>query len=253
MSTLVNSIVMGDERSSGLIKGVPFGVIAPGASVIKTLYLLNSGAPGNRMIDISIRSRSIATPPEPMADGSILNELADASETLQTLVVPTVEPMQIVFEVVYRRALGQRRGLADLESYEDTFWDDGEGGEAVVNAKMKCEGPWALEVVDVRLVKEVSIVDRFCSYSEAEVRWSGWKSGEGDRKLSVREGTRRVSCWYVPLIQTVDVDYVSRELEYLPGDEFCDMCRITLAPESGQDFDKVPIPGPGKYEMDWRR
>jgi hypothetical protein len=42
-------------------------------------------------------------------------------------------------------------------------------------------------------------------------------------------------------------------VEYLPGDEFGDVCRISLAPESGQDFDQVPIPGPGGYEVTWRR
>jgi hypothetical protein len=153
-NSLVNSIVLGEERSSGLIKGVPFGVIAPGVNVMKTLYLFNSGSPGNRMIDISVRSRSLTSLEQPSEGMS--SELDDASETLQTLVVPTVEPIKVTFDVVYRRTLGQRNGLADLTTFEETFWDDGEGGEAVVDTRMECTGPWALEVFYVRLVNQVS-------------------------------------------------------------------------------------------------
>ena len=163
-AALVNNIVLGGEYSSGLIKGVPFGMIAPGMNVTKTLYLSSSGAPGNRMVDISIRSQSTTSatsataPLESTSEGSAApGELADASESLQTLVVPTVEPFTISFYVVYRRALGERRGLADLETFEPTFWDDGEGGEAEIDSKIVFSEPWGVEVVDVRLKKQVSL------------------------------------------------------------------------------------------------
>lgn len=42
-------------------------------------------------------------------------------------------------------------------------------------------------------------------------------------------------------------------IEYLAGDEFSDVCRISLAPDNGQDSDQSPIPGPGEYEIAWRR
>jgi trafficking protein particle complex subunit 11 len=162
-AALVNNIVLGGEHSSGLIKGVPFGTIAPGINVTKTLYLSSSGAPGNRMVDISIRSQSTTSttsttaPLESMSEGSAApGELADASESLQTLFVPTVEPFTISFGVVYRRALGERYGLADLETFEPTFWDDGEGGEAEIDSKIVFSEPWGLEVVDARLKKQVS-------------------------------------------------------------------------------------------------
>lgn len=41
--------------------------------------------------------------------------------------------------------------------------------------------------------------------------------------------------------------------EYLPGDEFSDICRITLAPEEEHDYASRSIPGPGEYEITWRR
>jgi len=41
--------------------------------------------------------------------------------------------------------------------------------------------------------------------------------------------------------------------EYLPGDEFSDICRITLAPDEEHDYASRSIPGPGEYEITWRR
>jgi hypothetical protein len=41
--------------------------------------------------------------------------------------------------------------------------------------------------------------------------------------------------------------------EYLPGDEFSDICRISLAPDEEYDYASESIPGPGEYEITWRR
>jgi hypothetical protein len=148
----VNSIILDNESSSGLIKGVAFGVLAPGVSVLKTLYLVNTGAAGDRMLDVSIQSRSTAIPEALTSESS---ELQDMSETLQTLIVPTVDPIKVTYGVEYRRALGPRAGLADLRTFEGEFWDDGDGGEAMVNARMECVGPWGLEVESIQLQTQV--------------------------------------------------------------------------------------------------
>jgi hypothetical protein len=150
-----------DEHSSGLIRGVPFGVIAPGITVIKTLYLVNTGAAGDRRIDISIQSQATTAMATNVLERSSLDsppsaDQSDISETLQTLLVPTVEPIKVTYGTVYRRALGARMELADLTTFENEFWDDGEGGEAVVSAKMQCVGPWCLMVESVKLVRKVS-------------------------------------------------------------------------------------------------
>lgn len=144
-----NLIVLDEERSPSLIKGVNFGILQPGVSVVKTLHLISSGAAGERMVDVSIQSTVVGTetPENP--------ELQDMTETLQTLVVPTVEAIKVKYGVVYKRAAAARVGVADLRTYDHDFWDDGDGGEAVVTAQMECAGPWGLEVASVKLLREV--------------------------------------------------------------------------------------------------
>ncbi|KAF5372683.1 hypothetical protein D9615_009870 [Tricholomella constricta] len=93
-----NTIILGDECSTNFIKGVPFGVLAPGVSAVKTLYLVNTGAPGDRVIDISVQSRSTeaeADPAEP--------EGQDLTETLSTLVIPTVDPIKVSQTISFTR------------------------------------------------------------------------------------------------------------------------------------------------------
>lgn len=147
----VNTIILDDERSSGLIKGVSFGVLAPGVSALKTLYLANTGAAGERVLDFSIQSTATGDVHENI-------ELRDMTETLQTLVVPTVNPLAVGFDVVYRRTLGEQLGLADLKTFESDFWDDVDGGEAVVTFRMVCAEPWSLEIESVKLVTQVKFV-----------------------------------------------------------------------------------------------
>lgn len=145
-----NVIVLEEKRSSSLIKGVSFGVLQPGVSIVKTLYLLSSGGAGDRMVDVSIQSTALG-------DHQSENpELQDITETLQTLVVPTLDAIKVNFGLVYKRALGARAGIADLRTYNHDFWDDADGGEAIVTAQMECTGPWGLEVSSVKLHREVS-------------------------------------------------------------------------------------------------
>lgn len=39
--------------------------------------------------------------------------------------------------------------------------------------------------------------------------------------------------------------------EWLAGDELCDRCRIYVVPD--EDRPEEYIPGPGEYEVTWRR
>lgn len=153
----VNTIFLDDERSSGLIS-VHCGKIGPGVNVLKTLHLLNTGAAGDRVIDISTRSRSAEG-----ADGSD-TEVHNSTETLRTLVIPTVEPFKITQEVVYRHATGDWAGLADLRTFESEFWDDRKGGSALVNTRVEFVGPWGLEVVSVELRKQVGLACLLCLF-----------------------------------------------------------------------------------------
>lgn len=139
----VNIIRIDDEQSQSLIKGVTLGTVTPGETVLKTLYVKNTGGMGDRVVDISIQSRS------PVAQ--------DTSEVLRTLSVPTVAPMKVEYGVKYLHSRGVLPGLTDLRTYESDYWDDGEGGEALVSARMACVGPWGVSVETVRLVRKVSL------------------------------------------------------------------------------------------------
>ncbi|KAJ7496837.1 Gryzun, putative trafficking through golgi-domain-containing protein [Mycena latifolia] len=206
-----NVIVLDDERSSSLIKGVGFGVLQPGVSVVKTLYLVSSGPAGDRMVDVSIQSTA---PTTAAAHAPESPELQDMTETLQTLVVPTLEALKAEFGVVYKRAVGARAGVADLRTYDYDFWEDGDGGEALVEARMECVGPWGVEVASVRLLREDNEHARVV---EASI--------DNDNDIPS---------------------------DYVAGDEFCDLCRISM--DTGEDLGpEEVIVGPGRYEVTWRR
>jgi hypothetical protein len=140
----VNTIRVDDEHSQSLIKGVSLGTIMPGETAFKTLFLKNTGGVGDRVVDISIQSRS------PVAQ--------DTSEVLRTLSVPTVASMKVEYGVKFLHARGPLPGLTDLHTYESDYWDDGEGGEALVSARMACVGPWGVSVETVRLSRKVSLL-----------------------------------------------------------------------------------------------
>ena len=61
-SLIVNYIVMDDQRSTSLIKGIACGTLSPGVSILKKLYLTNLGAPGDRVVVISVQSQSRSPP-----------------------------------------------------------------------------------------------------------------------------------------------------------------------------------------------
>lgn len=146
----MNIIRVEDEHSPSLIKHVTLGTITPGATTLKTLYLKNAGGAGDRVLDISIQSRS------PIAQ--------DTSEVLRTLSVPTVAPINVEYGVKYLYASGPLPGLTQLHTYENDYWDDGEGGEALVRARMACLGPWGISVETTRLVRKVSFMCYYMRY-----------------------------------------------------------------------------------------
>lgn len=110
-------------------------------------------------MDISIQSRSIPKPTSPDVSPDAPSDVpaypSDTSEALQTLTVPTVNPIKLSYEVGYTRALADRSGLAHLQTFEGDFWDDGKGGEALASVRMEVVGPWSLEVQSVHLIRQV--------------------------------------------------------------------------------------------------
>jgi hypothetical protein len=155
----VNSIRIDSERSSGLLKGVALGLVAPGVTATKTIHLFNAGAPGPRVLDISIQSTDPATRAAGAAPSTPLTPArGDMAETLQTLSIPTVAPVTVAHDVRYMRSCAPMAPLTDLRAYEGDYWDESVGGEAVVGLRMTCAGPHAIGVETVRLVRKVCCV-----------------------------------------------------------------------------------------------
>jgi hypothetical protein len=219
-------IVFDNQRSSGLIKGVRLGTIAPGVTATKTLCLVGSGAPGDRMLDISIQSTSVQPGStskgedddvEPRSSSSLSDHaVIDSCEKLQTIVIPTSRALTATYDVAYRRSKNAMPALADLSTVEDDFWDDSCGGVAVVTTKIECSAPCGLVVESLKLHRQdnprAKVLD--CSSDESS-------------------------------------DDMFPD-EYLPGDQFCNVSRISLSPREGQVWGEDKITGPGDYEVVWR-
>ncbi|KAK2463095.1 hypothetical protein APHAL10511_004750 [Amanita phalloides] len=214
----VNYIIFENERSSSLIKGVPFGVLQPGANRVKILNLINTGLPGDRVLDISARSRPSTDPGRKSEDLDETNaELEyDSTETLCTLIVPAVEPFRITHDVLYRRSPQQWTGLSDLTTFNGDYWDD-RGGEAIVSVRVECTGPWPIVVENVMLERVHGLAAKIIEAA---------------------------------LELEADDAFPS---EYVPGDDFNDVCRIGIAYPFESDFEQETIQGPGRHVIYWRR
>jgi len=227
----VNWMVVDDERSSSLIKGIRVGVLAPGVSATKTLHLFNTGAGGDRMVDISVQTRTANShqdhgdEDEEEGDDDKDDDgddqqgsLHDMMEHLKMLIVPTVNPIRTSHDIVYRRSLDPWPGLADLQTFEESFWDVRRGGEALVNVTMSCVGPWGLSIESVVLERTDNVHARIIESS------------------------------------TDVVDECPSEFpEYIGGDEFRASSRISFALDDNQDPTHDAIEGPGRYVITWHR
>ncbi|GLB37359.1 putative foie gras liver health family 1 [Lyophyllum shimeji] len=162
----VNTIILGDDRSTNFIKSVPFGLLAPGVSAVKTLYLVNSGAAGDRMVDISIQSRptnAVIDPTNP--------ELQDLTETLKTIVIPAIDPFNVTQTISYTRGVPDWPGLANLNTFDGDSWNNSRTSEAVVSTRMECVGPSPVQVNSLTFERHkherVKIIECSADYTEA--------------------------------------------------------------------------------------
>jgi hypothetical protein len=104
------------------------------------------------MVDISVQSRPTGSEE---IDDSL--EFQDVTEILQTLIVPTVDPIESHHTVTYTRSTSEWTGLADLRTFDTDFWDNRHGSEALINSTMLCVGPSAIEIESIRLGREVCV------------------------------------------------------------------------------------------------
>jgi trafficking protein particle complex subunit 11 len=149
----VNHITIDDKQSSGLIKGVNLGTLGAGEKVAKTICLTSTGGAGDRSLDLSFQSSSSSDSPP-----SETEQAAEATELLQSLVVPTVHPFKTEQKISYRRTSKATRGTLDLATFEGDFWDDSDGGEAVITTSISCTGPWGTKVEGFKLVRKVRTI-----------------------------------------------------------------------------------------------
>jgi len=164
-SCAVNRIILEDEESTSLIRGVKFGVMEPGVEIVKTLYLLNTGAVGDRTLDVSIRSQSatqLPSSPVPRTPDSAGPH--DTNETLQTLVIPTTQAIKITSNVAYQRSMQPQAGLADLRTYGNDLWEDRVSGEATITSTFQCAATCGLKLESIQLENQVQCIRfRRCS------------------------------------------------------------------------------------------
>ena len=162
----VQFITFDGQKSSGLVKGVQFGTLETGVSVLKTLTLMSSGAPGDRTIDISVQSSTTLRPgdtsqapaqarsPSP-SDTLDASQNHDTGEILRTLLIPTLSVFVFRQDIAYRRSLPPAPGLADLSALDGPPWEACMGGEAVVTTVVECTAPCGVEVEKVALRRAV--------------------------------------------------------------------------------------------------
>lgn len=152
----MNRIIFEDEESTSFIRGVKFGILEPGAETTKTLYLSNTGAVGNRTLDVSIRSQPRARlPSSPIPQTRDSGGLHDVNETLQTLVVPTTRAIRITSNVTYQRSLQLHPGFADLRTYGKDIWEDNISGEATITSIFQCAASCGLKLEGIQFESQV--------------------------------------------------------------------------------------------------
>ena len=142
-------------------------MVKPGISVVKTLVLMSSGAPGDRTIDLSVQSSTTVRPASPSLTRSPSpSETLDAShshdtgEILRTLLIPTSSAFAVRQDVAYQRSLRPPPALADLPVLESSNWEACVGGEAVVTTVVECAAPCGVEVEKVVLRRVVRVFPR---------------------------------------------------------------------------------------------
>jgi hypothetical protein len=152
----VNHIRVNEEQSSGLIKGIDLGVLAPGATATKTVYLTSTGGAGDRHLDFSFQATSIDDNKTAATLSPEAPSLQDSTELLESLVVPTINPFGLEHKAVYRRTTHAAGGILDLATFEGDYWDDADGGEAVLTTSLTSIGPWTVQIENCRLLREVT-------------------------------------------------------------------------------------------------
>lgn len=145
MHFLVNRITLEGEESNALIKGVSFGTLQSGGIISKTLYLSSSGSPGNRVLDLSIRTKTV--------HAKETTHQEESCEILQTISILVVRPFVCTSSVAYHRSLGPLRPPMDLALYDRGEFDP--WTKATVMTEISNAGNWNIEVGGISWASKV--------------------------------------------------------------------------------------------------
>lgn len=162
----VNTISIGPHQSNTMIRGISVGSLVlhstsstnsknSNSEITQTLLIKNTGGAGERVVDMSVRTRPKRKRTEAEREIEIDVTMESQTETLKTISIPCVDPLKVSYDVLYRR-----RPAATSSS--PSFWDvpidqDAEVDlkslehEAVVWTTICCLGPWSIEVEKVVL------------------------------------------------------------------------------------------------------
>lgn len=242
----MNRIVFESEESTGLIKGVSFGTLAPTTVASKTLLLVSSGTPGLRTLDISVRSKTVV---ELSADRDEVEE-PDSCEILQTLHIPVTRPFASTSTTAYHRTTGHPRPLLDLAQYDRGAFNP--TVHATIATDLTNVGKWPVEIQRVSWISEVGLLmyitkagGAYCfgqAEDRAQLLFSSLKSSEDAEACS---RTMSLSCF----------DLTERELPsaLCPSDSFAIVHRFAIDTEDDGEDSEDALPCPGVLDIHWRR
>ncbi|KAJ3863828.1 hypothetical protein EV359DRAFT_64503 [Lentinula novae-zelandiae] len=308
--TAVNTISVGPHQSNTMIKGISLGLLAlhpqhpsSPSDLRHTLWIKNTGGAGDRVVDMSVWTRPIHKHEtgKPNKNTSGINVRARSmrqlphleTETLKTVIIPCIEPLNVRYDVTYQRrvdpssystlnpgegALWDRPQIPWwLDEEKDDHGDEGEGGnrdrgdtwderveadvEAVLRTTILCVGGGIADsggsTSGSRLTSVASlgvevekVVLRRKDPRSTIVRILSSEMILGSEKAVVKDEGEE---------QEEDGELSLFPLEFLPGDQLSDVCRIGISSHRNDeeiyiDADgELEIPSLGSYEVHWRR
>ncbi|GAA5922303.1 uncharacterized protein JCM15063_003254 [Sporobolomyces koalae] len=129
-------LTLDEHTSSSLLDSIPLGTLEPGKSMCKTLFLHCMVAPGNRHLDLTIRS----SPSSCIADHPAK---PISKESNHSLVIPCAQPFISKFDAYVHPRKARSRPVLEFEKVEEG-WEG--SGEASVTIQLRAQGPQELEV-----------------------------------------------------------------------------------------------------------
>ncbi|KAG9008676.1 hypothetical protein FRB90_008778 [Tulasnella sp. 427] len=236
----VNKISFEEQESTGLIKGVQFGTLQPGSICSKTLYISSSGFAGNRVLDISIRTRAHAPqddasagPPPVPESPSLTGASADSCELLRTIAIPVVRPFDAVSQTTYHRTTAGGGGGKTRHSMLKETLDLSRFDREEFDVKY-----------EAMTVSELGVgLNGRCGVEVDGIEWVEVKTGGRARLVSSS------------LNDAAAEDESDFPLTLEPTDKYAVIHRfhIDTEDEVGRDIDEKGIPCPGELVIKWRR